>query len=557
MAIAIDPQLHIAVVIHNTWGKGDDEKDKDKKNRDNITIIDLNTLSITKTLQAGKNPINVAINPLTHEAAVANEKSDDITVIDLNVLAVKGTIPIGKHPKALSYNECLNTLSVVGGEDKAWMKLIEETGTLKASYTFNDELKDIKIHSYLNRTVAAGEEGLRIVNLPNPPPRLLSITPESALRGGKSVRVTLTGKGLLEPTETYLNGNRVNSTFLTCGNIKADIPDSYLTRAGYIEIRAVNPAPEGGASNTITLTVNNPMPSITALEPAEVFAGTQSLVLNISGTGFFDDTEVYFGGLKKQETFINTTKLQVELTAQELNTPGKYELMTYNSPPGGGNSNKVIFTVKNPLEIKITSPTDGETINKAKIIVKGIFKSDIRDIGITVNGMIAEIRGNEWIVNDVPLAVGTNAITVTIKDSSGNSASSAITINTTDITQPVTLSANITSGISPLTVFFSTLTSTFTPILYQMDFEGDGVIDYTGQTFESISHTYTTEGIFYPTITVTDDQGNTYSDTIAITVLNKAEVDTLLKGKWEGMKGALAVGDINRAVINFDSASQV
>ncbi len=92
-----------------------------------------------------------------------------------------------------------------------------------------------------------------------------------------------------------------------------------------------------------------------------------------------------------------------------------------------------------------------------------------------------------------------------------------------DTTKPyITLSANITSGIPPLTTYFQISTATPNPIVsYQMDFDGDGDIDYTGDTFDNITYTYTTEGIYYPTVTVTDDQGNTYTDSIAITVLNK------------------------------------
>jgi hypothetical protein len=84
-----------------------------------------------------------------------------------------------------------------------------------------------------------------------------------------------------------------------------------------------------------------------------------------------------------------------------------------------------------------------------------------------------------------------------------------------------------------------------------MDFEGDGIIDYTGTTFKDITHAYTAEGIFYPTVTVTDNQGNVYSDTIAITVLSKTEINALLKSKWEGMKGALNRGDIEDALNYF------
>ena len=89
-----------------------------------------------------------------------------------------------------------------------------------------------------------------------------------------------------------------------------------------------------------------------------------------------------------------------------------------------------------------------------------------------------------------------------------------------------------------------------------MDFEGDGVIDYTGTTFENISHTYASEGIFYPVITVTDNLGNAYSNTAAITVSSKTEMDTLLKAKWEGMKTALTNGDVEGAVGYFHEGSQ-
>jgi len=89
-----------------------------------------------------------------------------------------------------------------------------------------------------------------------------------------------------------------------------------------------------------------------------------------------------------------------------------------------------------------------------------------------------------------------------------------------------------------------------------MDFDGDGVIDYNGTTFENISYTYTSEGVFYPKVIISDDQGNTYSDTIAITVLSKTEIDALLRSKWEGMKTALAQNDINSAVSYFDDFSK-
>jgi len=59
----------------------------------------------------------------------------------------------------------------------------------------------------------------------------------------------------------------------------------------------------------------------------------------------------------------------------------------------------------------------------------------------------------------------------------------------------VTLRANITSGIAPLTTYFSVSTEIPNAVaLYEMDFEGNSSIDYTGATFEDIGATYQTEG---------------------------------------------------------------
>ena len=214
--------------------------------------------------------------------------------------------------------------------------------------------------------------------------------------------------------------------------------------------------------------------------------------------------------------------------------------------PGGTATAQVAVTVKPTLVITIISPSDGETVNKAKTIVKGTINSSTRDVGIAVNGILAEIAGNNWIANNIPLAIGSNTITAVATDSYGNTASKTITVNTNDVTQFVELSANITSGIPPLQVYFSVSTP-FTPVSYQMDFEGEGVNDYNGATFNNISYTYTSEGIFYPKVMISDNQGNTFSDTISIAVLSKTEMDTLLKGKWEGMKQAMINRDVGKA----------
>jgi hypothetical protein len=68
---------------------------------------------------------------------------------------------------------------------------------------------------------------------------------------------------------------------------------------------------------------------------------------------------------------------------------------------------------------------------------------------------------------------------------------------------------------------------------------------------EEFKVTFLVEGIYFFTAQASDSQSNTYTDTLAIAVLNLAELDALLKEKWEGMKTALSVGDLDTAITYF------
>lgn len=642
VSVAVDPHLHLAIVVHEMWGKGNDQK------RDNLTIIDLISRSIVGTVLAGKNPVQAAVNPITHEAAVANGKSNDLTLIDLTNLSVKESIPVGKHPKSLAYNECLNTLSIVGGENKGWLQVMNlNTGENEAYYDLEARPQIIKVYRYLNKAAISTKEGLITTDLPNPVPELISINPERALRGEESHDILLRGSGLLSITKIYFDGNEAGTTLPGCRTMSVGVPDEYLQKTGQIEITAANLLPGGGTSNPLYLKIENPVPTLTVLDPMEIEAGAPALVVTGYGMGFFDDTTVYIdgisrpfahnglsiiqtqldaedlesgryleitaanpepgGGISNQliftvlnpapelsaidpqniiagspefeigltgenfvktsivsfnnrqcpVTYMSSTKLGAAIPADAIITPGGYTVKVINPVPGGGESQPHTFTVKPPIEVEITSPTGGDTVNRAKTLVKGTIKSDTRDVGVSVNGILAEIKGKEWLADGVPLVTGPNKITATLTDSAGNRASSSITVNALDSTQQVNLSSNTISGIAPLTTHFAVTADMPGSIAnYQIDFEGDGVIDYVGETFEDVNHTYETEGFFYPTVSVTDAEGNTYSDTIAITALNKAEVEDILREKWEGLKGALREKNTEKALNFFVDTSK-
>jgi len=134
------------------------------------------------------------------------------------------------------------------------------------------------------------------------------------------------------------------------------------------------------------------------------------------------------------------------------------------------------------------------------------------------------------VVNDVSLVDGDTVIIVNATDSRGAAGRAEINVkaDTTRLTSPSV--PMLLSGIPPaFHLLFGIDPDTESVAGYQIDFDGDGVIDYDGDTFENMTFTYTTEGVYYPTVTVTDEQGNVYKDSIAVTVLNKEQLDSLVK----------------------------
>jgi len=165
------------------------------------------------------------------------------------------------------------------------------------------------------------------------------------------------------------------------------------------------------------------------------------------------------------------------------------------------------------------------------------------------------VAGNEFAANDVPLEIGENTITAVATDEDGKTATATITVYTMLYQDQVTLSSAITSGLSPLDVKYTIDTQISNPIVnYEMDFEGDGTQDQTITDLDNVSFTYDQEGLYYPTIIVTDDQGYQYTDTIAINVLSLNEMDALFNTKWNDMKTAMINTDIQGALEPFDES---
>ncbi|KJU83945.1 cell surface receptor IPT/TIG domain-containing protein [Candidatus Magnetobacterium bavaricum] len=120
-----------------------------------------------------------------------------------------------------------------------------------------------------------------------------------------------------------------------------------------------NPAPGGGDSNTLAFSVKNPIPTITSVTPSEAAIGVGDVVVAIQGSGFVSASDVYFGDTVVSKTAFTSSSITATIPGTLLQTLGLYQVKVKNPTPGGGESNTVAFSVKNPAPA-ITSVTPSE-----------------------------------------------------------------------------------------------------------------------------------------------------------------------------------------------------
>jgi len=114
----------------------------------------------------------------------------------------------------------------------------------------------------------------------------------------------------------------------------------------------------------------------------------------------------------------------------------------------------------------------------------------------------------------------------------------------------ISITANTESGISPLEILL-TIDSSLDLTNASLTHTGPGEVEFLSTTMTEYRVRLTEEGIYYFTVSL--NSGNTlYQDSIGITVLSEADLDALLRGKWELMRNRLASGDIEGGLVDFD-----
>ena len=150
----------------------------------------------------------------------------------------------------------------------------------------------------------------------NPAPAITSLSPTSATAGAAAQTLTINGTKFVSTSTVTYNGVAHTATFVSSTQLTITLSASDQATAGTYAVVVTNPAPGGGASNSVNFTVNNPVPTITSLSPTSATAGAAAQTLTINGTNFVSTSTVTYNGVAHTATFVSSTQLTITLSSE-------------------------------------------------------------------------------------------------------------------------------------------------------------------------------------------------------------------------------------------------
>ena len=162
----------------------------------------------------------------------------------------------------------------------------------------------------------------------------------------------------------------------------------------------------------------NPLPTITSINPNSIKAGTSNQAVVITGTGYQSTSQLFISpdllGLGITIPSYNSTTINMQVTAPSDVTLGVRKFFVRNPTPGGGDSQQVDFFVTDTPTISSISPTTGNAGSTVNLSINGTkfatgLSSLVVDSDLTVS--------NFTVVNSTQI---TASLTIPSSTSSGS-----------------------------------------------------------------------------------------------------------------------------------------
>ena len=194
-----------------------------------------------------------------------------------------------------------------------------------------------------------------VINLPVPV--VSSLSPSSVPENSVTFTLTVTGSGFAPSSTITFNGLPRQTIFLRPSTLTTIVNPGDVSTPGTISVGVTTPAPGGGTSQVVDLTVTAtaaPVPSILSITPTSIPASGAFGTITINGSNFVPTSVVTVNGANRQTNYRSGAVLTASLQSSDIATAGTLRIAVLNppasgiTPPGGGVSNVVLLNVVNP-----------------------------------------------------------------------------------------------------------------------------------------------------------------------------------------------------------------
>jgi hypothetical protein len=186
---------------------------------------------------------------------------------------------------------------------------------------------------------------LRVVN---PPLVVSALSPEEAAVEQDSLVVHVAGSGFVRSTQARFDGHPRVARRISPTQLDVVLTAQDLTATGTHVLDLMNLG-LSGSMVTRQLTLVNPVPTLSAVLPSAALAGQDSLVVQLTGSGFVEASQLRVGGGARPTRRLSRTQLQAVLAAGDLDGAGPLSLSVFNPQPAGGSSGAATLTLTVPV----------------------------------------------------------------------------------------------------------------------------------------------------------------------------------------------------------------
>lgn len=190
-----------------------------------------------------------------------------------------------------------------------------------------------------------GESSALPFTIGHPVPFLTSVSPSTVAAGGAAFTLTVSGTGFSTSSLVRWDGSDRPTTVVSAAELRAEVSQADITQAGTRQVTVHTPAPGGGTSQPVELSVLNPSPAVATLSPAYGPKDGGAFALTVNGNQFVAASVVRWDGANRPTTFVSRTRLTASIPASDLAQVGTVQITVVSPGPGGGESPPVPFTV--------------------------------------------------------------------------------------------------------------------------------------------------------------------------------------------------------------------